>query len=160
MFTGPAHQCRLAVLDSVAPAGEWIDPLTEFRDPPRECSVMPLWFWNCELKEDGIRRQIADFEAHGVYGFVIHPRVGLPKDIGWMTARMFHFYILMNEGAEAVVTRIATAASGTPRWLDPANAETSSAALDGSGRLPRARVADPLLLTESNWTSRNQGRDG
>ena len=35
-------------------------------------------------------RQIADFEAHGVYGFVIHPRIGLPRDIGWLSPRMIH----------------------------------------------------------------------
>jgi hypothetical protein len=64
------------------------DPLSEFRDPPREYSVMPFWFWNDELGDDEIIRQIGDFEAHGVYGFIIHPRIGLPKDIGWLSNRM------------------------------------------------------------------------
>ncbi len=64
--------------------------LGEFRDPPREFSVMPFWFWNDDLQDREIVRQIADFEAHGVYGFVIHPRVGLPRDIGWMSPRMIH----------------------------------------------------------------------
>ena len=45
-------------------------------------------------------RQIADFEAHGVYGFVIHPRVGLPRDIGWMSERMLHFVRFAVEEAE------------------------------------------------------------
>lgn len=65
--------------------------LAAFRDPPREFSLMPFWFWNDELSEEEIVRQIADFEAHGVYGFVIHPRVGLPRDIGWMSPRMIHY---------------------------------------------------------------------
>lgn len=43
------------------------------------------------MNEAEILRQIADFEAHGVYGFVIHPRVGLPREIGWMSQRMLHF---------------------------------------------------------------------
>ncbi len=60
----------------------------EFRDPPKEFSVMPFWFWNDELKEAEIIRQIADFESHGVYGFVIHARIGLPEDIGWMSDKM------------------------------------------------------------------------
>lgn len=64
------------------------DFMTEFRDPPREFSVMPFWFWNDDLREEELLRQIADFEAHGVYGFVIHPRIGLPKDIGWLSPRM------------------------------------------------------------------------
>jgi len=63
-----------------------------FLEPPREFSVMPFWFWNDALDEAEIVRQIADFEAHGVYGFVIHPRVGLPREQGWMSDRLLHFY--------------------------------------------------------------------
>ncbi len=37
-----------------------------FRDPPREFSAMPFWFWNDDLDEQEILRQIAAFEAHGV----------------------------------------------------------------------------------------------
>ncbi len=66
------------------------DALAEFQDPPREFSVMPFWFWNDDLNDEEIVRQIADFEAHGVYGFVIHPRIGLPRDIGWLSPRMLH----------------------------------------------------------------------
>lgn len=59
--------------------------------PPREFSVMPFWFWNDTLKDEEIIRQISDFEAHGVYGFVIHPRIGLPENIGWLSPEMIHF---------------------------------------------------------------------
>ncbi len=61
-------------------------------DPPREFSVMPFWFWNDRLDEAEIRRQIADFQAHGVHGFVIHPRVGLPRELGFMSEALLHFY--------------------------------------------------------------------
>jgi hypothetical protein len=64
--------------------------LAQFRNPPRECSLMPFWFWNDTLNDEALRRQIADFEAHGVYGFVIHPRIGLPEDTGWLSPRMLH----------------------------------------------------------------------
>ncbi len=72
----------------------------DFADPPREFSVMPFWFWNDALNEDEIVRQIADFEAHGVYGFIVHPRVGLPRDIVWMSDRMLHFVRVAVEEAE------------------------------------------------------------
>jgi hypothetical protein len=62
--------------------------MNRFADPGREYSLMPFWFWNDDLDEDEIVRQMADFERHGVYGFIIHPRVGLPRDIGWMSERM------------------------------------------------------------------------
>jgi len=63
----------------------------EFRDPPKEFSVIPFWFWNDELTEAEIIRQIADFESHGVYGFVIHARIGLPEDTGWMSDKIIGF---------------------------------------------------------------------
>src|SRR4030042_4383000 len=62
----------------------------EFVDPPHEFSVMPFWFWNDTLKDEEILRQIADFEAHGVYGFVIHPRIGLPENVKWLGPEMIH----------------------------------------------------------------------
>jgi hypothetical protein len=65
--------------------------MNEFLNPPREFGLMPFWFWNDDLSEIELARQIADFDAHGVTGFVIHPRVGLPRDIGWMSERMLHF---------------------------------------------------------------------
>lgn len=60
----------------------------QLADPPREFSMLPFWFWNDALDEQEILRQIADFDSHGVYGFVIHPRVGLPRSIGWMSDAM------------------------------------------------------------------------
>jgi hypothetical protein len=62
----------------------------EFINPPREFSVMPFWFWNDTLKDEEIIRQIADFEAHGVFGFVIHPRIGLPDNVKWLSSDMIH----------------------------------------------------------------------
>ncbi|MGC9395047.1 MAG: glycosyl hydrolase [Anaerolineae bacterium] len=71
-----------------------------FLNPPREFSMAPFWFWNDALDEAEIVRQIADFEAHGVYGFVIHPRVGLPRDTGWMSDRMLYFMRVAVEEAK------------------------------------------------------------
>ncbi len=61
---------------------------------------MPFWFWNDQLTEAELLRQIADFEAHGVYGFVIHPRVGLPDSLGWMSDQLLRFYDLAITEAE------------------------------------------------------------
>lgn len=72
-----------------------------FVDPPRDCSLMPFWFWNDALDADELRRQIDDFAAHGVYGFVIHPRVGLPRELGWMSEKLLGFYRIAIEHAAA-----------------------------------------------------------
>ena len=60
----------------------------EWLDPPREFSLAPFWFWNDALTESEITRQMDDFRVHGVYGFVLHPRVGLPRSLGWMSDRL------------------------------------------------------------------------
>ena len=75
--------------------------LATFADPPTEFSVLPFWFWNDDLDADEIRRQIADFEEHGVYGFIIHPRVGLPRSLGWMSEALLEFYdVALDEAAQ------------------------------------------------------------
>ncbi len=58
----------------------------EWHQPPVEFSLAPFWFWNDELHEAEIARQLDEFQAHGVDAFVLHPRVGLPRHQGWMTS--------------------------------------------------------------------------
>ena len=65
--------------------------ILEWNHPPREFSQAPFWFWNDALSEGEIARQMQDFYDHGVYGFVIHPRAGLPRNTGWMSERMIRF---------------------------------------------------------------------
>ncbi len=60
-------------------------------NPSREFSLCPFWFWNDNLSEKEIDRQLADFQAHEVQAFVIHARAGLPRSIGWMSEQMVHF---------------------------------------------------------------------
>ena len=43
------------------------------------------------MSKDELVRQMEDFQAHGVHAFVIHPRAGLPKSIGWLGERMIDF---------------------------------------------------------------------
>jgi hypothetical protein len=67
--------------------------------PPAEYSLMPFWFWNDDLKADELLRQMDDFQQHGVDGFVIHPRLGLPRQLGWMSEGLLAFYRLVIEEA-------------------------------------------------------------
>ena len=70
--------------DAAADSGDWRERLSR---PSPEFSQMPFWFWNDRLDEAEIRRQLADWREHGVYGFVIHARMGLPTDIAYMGPR-------------------------------------------------------------------------
>ncbi|MDB5327980.1 MAG: hypothetical protein JWM57_3549 [Phycisphaerales bacterium] len=72
----------------------------DWKNPPSEYSLMPFWFWNDALDADELLRQIDSFERNGVHGFVIHPRVGLPRDLGWMSEKLLGFYrVAINEAA-------------------------------------------------------------
>ncbi len=62
-----------------------------WNNPSREFSQAPFWFWNDELSEVEIARQIGNFYDHGVFAFIIHPRVGLPKSIGFMSEKYLSF---------------------------------------------------------------------
>ena len=68
-------------------------------DAPRGFTLIPFWFWNDVLDEGEILRQIDDFEQHGVHGFVIHPRVGLPRDCGFMSDGLLGFMRIAIEEA-------------------------------------------------------------
>ena len=62
-----------------------------FLFPSEEFTPFPFWFWNDELNEEELDRQILAFWEKGVNGFIIHPRKGLPESIGYLTERYFHF---------------------------------------------------------------------
>jgi hypothetical protein len=47
-----------------------------FKSPPNEFRMMPFWFWNHEMVEKEVTRQIQDHHDHGIGGEFIHPRHG------------------------------------------------------------------------------------
>lgn len=63
----------------------------EFTYPADEFSPMPFWFWNDMLDEEEIKRQIYDMHEKGVCGFVLHPRIGIPKDIPYLSDRFLSY---------------------------------------------------------------------
>lgn len=65
--------------------------ISEFQNPSPEFTPVPFWFWNDDLSEKEIKRQIGEFHAKGVYGFVIHPRIGLPESIPYMGEKWLGF---------------------------------------------------------------------
>jgi hypothetical protein len=57
----------------------------QFLHPPEEFTPIPFWFWNDDLTKEEITRQIQDFHEKGVTGFVLHPRIGIPKEIEYLS---------------------------------------------------------------------------
>ncbi len=71
-----------------------------FVDPPVEHTQMPFWFWNGDLEESEIKRQIAEMHGKGIHGFVIHARIGLSREIGYMTPKWLSLVRVALEEAE------------------------------------------------------------
>lgn len=59
--------------------------------PSKEFTPIPFWFLNGKLTRTELKRQLTDFSAHGVYGVVLHPRIGLPKQIEYLSKRFFYY---------------------------------------------------------------------
>jgi len=57
----------------------------KFLHPDDEFTPIPFWFWNGDLNKKELKRQIHDFKDKGVMGFVIHPRIGMPEDIEYLS---------------------------------------------------------------------------
>ena len=62
-----------------------------FLSPDKEYTPIPFWFWNDELSEAELLRQIEDFQTKGVDGFVIHPRKGLPRTMEYLSDRFMGY---------------------------------------------------------------------
>lgn len=67
-----------------------MDLLQRLNHPDRAFTPFPFWFLNDDLKDQEICRQLQDFAAHGVYGVVLHPRIGLPREMGYLSEAFFH----------------------------------------------------------------------
>src|SRR5690625_3031744 len=65
----------------------------DFLHPSEGFSPMPFWFWNDRLTHKEIKRQIHDFNEKGVNGFVLHPRLGVPKEIEYLSDIFMDFVL-------------------------------------------------------------------
>lgn len=74
--------------------------------PARAYTPIPFWFLNGDLEPGEIRRQLKDFCDHGVYGVVLHPRIGLPERIGYLSETFFDFLRTAIETARELDMRV------------------------------------------------------
>lgn len=65
--------------------------LQQLKQPAREFTPIPFWFLNGDLQEEELERQLKDFAFHGVYGVILHPRMGLPRRIEYLEESFFHY---------------------------------------------------------------------
>lgn len=115
---------------------------SDFLSPGDAYSPLPFWFWNDQLTENEILRQIQDFYAHGVAGFVIHPRKGLPRTIPYLSDRYMRFVLTAVKEAHRLGMRVVL--------YDEAMYPSGSA--HGLVVKENARWASRALTMEIAWT--------
>lgn len=138
-------------------------PLNKFPEelshPSSEYSVLPFWFWNDDLDENELLRQMDDFQRHGVDGFVIHPRVGLPRNLGFLSERLLNFFEVVIEAARQRGMKVllydegvypSGSASGQVVEANPGFACRCLAAIDLSpGQEPLLKAGETLVALVS-----------
>ena len=63
--------------------------LEQILSPSEEYSPIPFWFFNDEPDRDKIRMQLEDYVAKGVNGLVLHPRIGIPESLQYLSKEYF-----------------------------------------------------------------------
>lgn len=64
--------------------------LQNLQTPNKEFTPIPFWFLNDELTDAEIIRQLNDFHDKGVDGVVLHPRIGIPESIPYLSDTFMH----------------------------------------------------------------------
>lgn len=66
-----------------------IQLIKELKNPPKEFTPVPFWFFNDMPDEHKIREQLTDYVEKGVNGIVLHPRIGVPKEVPYLSEEYF-----------------------------------------------------------------------
>ena len=59
--------------------------LEAFRAPDAEFSPFPFWFLNGDLNDGELERQLNDFLSKDIHAVVLHPRVGVPESLRYLS---------------------------------------------------------------------------
>lgn len=68
---------------------------TRFSSPGREWGPIAFWFWNDDLDENELLRQLHEFHAAGLGGVALSARIGLSRRIGYLTDEYFRLVRLV-----------------------------------------------------------------
>ena len=61
----------------------------EIQTPSKEFTPIPFWFFNDIPDEERMKKQLEDYVEKGVNAIVIHPRIGIPKEIPYLSDKYF-----------------------------------------------------------------------
>ena len=65
----------------------FVEVFNNLKNPPKEYSLVPFWFWNDDLLEDSLIYQIQQMKEKGIDEFIIHSRKG--RTVEYLTEQWF-----------------------------------------------------------------------
>lgn len=68
---------------------EQAELVREILQPDAEFTPIPFWFFNDAFDEGKVRGQLMDYVEKGVNGIVLHPRIGVPREMPYLSAEYF-----------------------------------------------------------------------
>lgn len=63
--------------------------IENLQNPSKEFTPLPFWFFNDVPDKEKIKNQLEDYVQKGVNGFVLHPRIGIPKELKYLSDDYF-----------------------------------------------------------------------
>ena len=63
--------------------------IKELNNPSKEFTPVPFCFFNDAPDQDRIWKQLKDYQEKGVDAFVLHPRIGIPEDLPYLSEAYF-----------------------------------------------------------------------
>ncbi|MCM1251544.1 MAG: hypothetical protein NC321_01885 [Clostridium sp.] len=80
--------------------------LYHIKNPSEEFTPIPFWFFNDEPDEEKIKKQLMDYMDKGVNGIVLHPRIGIPNQIAYLSEAYFQAVKYIVKAAEEIGMKI------------------------------------------------------
>lgn len=80
--------------------------LEEILQPSTEFTPIPFWFFNDEPNQERIEAQLTDYVEKGVNGIVLHPRIGVPENIPYLSKEYFETVRFIVKTAEKLQMKV------------------------------------------------------
>lgn len=86
--------------------GQIVELLQDILHPSKEYTPIPFWFFNDAADEEKIRKQLEDYVEKGVNGIVLHPRIGVPKELVYLSEAYFGVVKFIVKTAEQLQMKV------------------------------------------------------
>ena len=80
--------------------------IRELIQPGEEYTPIPFWFFNDTFDEERIKEQLKDYVEKGVNGFVLHPRIGVPQEMPYLSEDFFRAVRFIVETADSLHMKV------------------------------------------------------